>query len=146
FLMTERLLGVEAVDISDLKKDGRALYRNKDGKSIPVKRIFNRVVFDELQLKKPKIDFAFTDDLDVTWFSHPNWYWIWSKFSLPHPSHPAIPRARVLADVKELPNDLGHYVLKPLFSFAGSGVIIDVTPEAIAKIPPKEREYFLLQE
>jgi hypothetical protein len=146
FVMTERLLGVESVDVSDLKKDGRALYRQKDGKSVPVRRIFNRVVFDELELKKPKLDFAFTDDLDLTWCSHPNWYWIWSKFSLPHLSHKAIPRARVLSEVKELPGDLARYVLKPLFSFAGTGVIIDVTAEAIENIPPEKRPFFLLQE
>jgi hypothetical protein len=146
FAMTERLVGVEAVDITDLRRDGRTLYRQKDGKSIPVRRIFNRVVFDELEIKKPNLDFAFTDDLDVTWCSHPNWYWIWSKFSLPHLSHRAIPRARLLADVTDLPADLSRYVLKPLFSFAGSGVIIDVTREAIDQIPPAKRAFFLIQE
>jgi hypothetical protein len=146
FVMTERLLGVEAVDIADLKKDGRTLYRQKDGKSVPVRRIFNRVVFDELLARQPSLDFAFTDDLEVTWCSHPNWYWIWSKFSLPGLAHPAIPRARLLSEVRELPFDLSRYVLKPLFSFAGSGVIIDVTREAIEKITKEDRARFLLQE
>ena len=32
------------------------------------------------------------------------------------------------------PSTLGDYVLKPLFSFAGQGVVIDVTPEDIAAV------------
>src|SRR5262249_18274761 len=88
----------------------------------------------------------YTDDLDVTWCSHPNWYWTWSKYSLPYIDHPAVPRARYVAELERIPDDLEHFVLKPLFSFAGSGVKVDVTKEDIAAIPDAERALWLLQE
>jgi hypothetical protein len=40
---------------------------------------------------------------------------------------------------------LENYVLKPLFSFSGTGVIFNVTAEDIAKIPFDERKNFMLQ-
>jgi hypothetical protein len=118
----------------------------KDGKKLPVRRIYNRMVFDELEQKGYRLPFDFRDELDVTWCSHPNWYWVWSKFSLPSLDHPAIPRARFLSELKEMPEDLSRYVLKPLFSFAGAGVVIDVTPEDLARIPEAERDRWVLQE
>jgi hypothetical protein len=146
FVATQRLLGVEPVCVSALIRDGRRLFRKKDGKLVAVRRIYNRVVFDELEKKGIHLPFAYTDDLDVTWCPHPNWYWVWSKYSLPHVVHPAIPRARLLSDVTDVPEDLSRYVLKPLFSFAGSGVVIDVTPEHLSRIPASERGGWLLQE
>ena len=54
---------------------------------------------------------------------HPNWFWMWSKYSLPFLDHPAAPRTRFLSELEELPPELeSGYVLKPLFSFAGAGV------------------------
>ncbi|HEX7663952.1 MAG TPA: hypothetical protein VF407_05570, partial [Polyangiaceae bacterium] len=85
------------------------------------------------------------DDLDVTWCAHPNWYWAWSKYSLPFLNHPAVPTTQFLDQVKELPPDLDRYVLKPLFSYAGSGVIVDVTKESIDAVPQSQRHAFILQ-
>jgi hypothetical protein len=76
----------------------------------------------------------------------PQLYWVWSKFSLPYLDHPAVPRATFLSDFKELPEDLSRYVLKPLFSFAGAGVVIDVTREAIDAVPRDQRHGWVLQE
>jgi hypothetical protein len=45
-----------------------------------------------------------------------------------------------------VPADLSRYVLKPLFSFAGSGVMVDVTAEDLARIPEADRAGWLLQE
>jgi hypothetical protein len=146
FVATQKILGIDPVCVTELVRDGRRLFRRKDKKLVPVKRIYNRVVFDELEKKGLTLPFAYTDDLDVTWCPHPNWYWVWSKYSLPQISHPAIPRARLVADVKDVPDDLTRYVLKPLFSFAGSGVVIDVTREHLSRIPPFERGGWLLQE
>ena len=53
-----------------------------------------------------------------------------------HPSvyqHPYVPETFFLNEVKQMPADLEKYVLKPLFSFAGQGVVIDVTKEDIEK-------------
>ncbi len=146
FVATKALLDVDYVAPEDLVVDGRKLLRRKDGKLLPVRRIFNRIVFDELDRTSAKLPFSYTDDLDVSWCPHPNWYWIWSKYSLPQIEHPAIPRARLLSDVKELPPDLSRFVLKPLFSFAGGGVRIDVTREDVERIPAKQRNEWLLQD
>jgi hypothetical protein len=145
FVATAKLIGVEAVCATSLVREGRRLLRQKNGRTIPVRRIYNRIVFDELAAKKSALPFDYTEDLDVTWCPHPNWYWIWSKYSLPHITHPAIPQATVVAKLDEIPRELGRYVLKPLFSFAGGGVKIDVTREDLDRIPEGERGSWLLQ-
>lgn len=146
FEATRQLFGVDPVCVTKLIKEGRRLFRMRDGKKIQVKRIYNRMVFDELEVKKVVPPFDWNEELDVTWCSHPNWYWPWSKFSLPHLKHAAVPRAQYLDELKEIPTNLEAYVLKPLFSFAGAGVVVDVTPEAIAKVPAEQRHGWVLQE
>jgi len=147
FIATKELIGIDSVCPSRLIKQGRSLFREKDGKRIPVKRIYNRVVFDELARSKVELPFKYTDDLDVSWCSHPNWYWTISKYSLPFVKHVAVPRARTLAEIgKDIPGDLENYVLKPLFSFAGGGVVVDVTRADVDNVPADQREGWLLQE
>lgn len=146
FWATQLMFGVDPVCVTKLVKKGRQLFREKDGKLVPVKRIYNRMVFDELQNKGVQVPFRWNEELDITWCSHPNWYWVWSKYALPFLDHPAIPKARFLSEIPELPQDLSKYVLKPLFSFAGAGVVVDVTPEDVAKVPPEQRSSWVLQE
>jgi len=147
FVATRKLFGVDAVCATRLVKDGRRLFRRgADGRLIQVRRIYNRMVFDELEKKGYRLPFAWSDELDLTWCSHPNWYWTWSKVALPHLDHPAVPRARFLSELERPPEDLGRYVLKPLFSFAGAGVVIDVTSDDLARIPDAQRAGWLLQE
>ncbi|HMY22095.1 MAG TPA: hypothetical protein PKA58_37475, partial [Polyangium sp.] len=138
--------GIDPVCPTTLIKDGRKLFRKVDGKLVQVRRIYNRVVFDELEVRKIQLPFDYRDELDITWVSHPNWYWTWSKYTLPYIDHPAVPRARYLSDVTEIPADLERYVLKPLFSFAGSGVKVDPTPEDVRSVPDEQRSGWLLQE
>jgi hypothetical protein len=146
FVATKMLTGVDAVCPTTLVREGRRLFRRVDGRLVPVRRIYNRVVFDELANKGVSLPFRYTDDLDVTWCSHPNWYWTWSKFSLPYIDHPAVPRARFVADLERVPDDLDRYVLKPLFSFAGSGVKVDPTRADLEAIPAEDRGKWLVQE
>src|SRR5258708_2383683 len=47
FLLTEKTLGVQTVDIVDIKKDGARLYYERDGKRVPIRRIYNRAIVDE---------------------------------------------------------------------------------------------------
>lgn len=145
FVATQELTGIEPVCVTEVIREGRQLFRLKDGRKLPIRRIFNRVVFDELQKKNPPMAFKFTDDLDVSWCPHPNWYWMWSKFSLPLLDHPAVPKATTVAQLKELPADLENYVLKPLFSYAGAGVKVDPTREDIANIPADQRDGWIVQ-
>lgn len=145
FVATKRLFDVDSVCITDIEKDGNKLYRRIDGKRVPIERIYNRLVFDELEVKNVPMPFSWRDELDVTWCSHPNWYWVWSKYSLPHLDHPTVPKTRYLSQISAIPGDLENYVLKPLFSFAGSGVIVDVTREAVDAVPDARRAETILQ-
>lgn len=149
FVATEKLLGVRAVCVTALVREGRRLLaprgRGRAGLA-PVRRIYNRVVFDELIASGVTPPFDYRDALDVTWVPHPNWYWIWSKATIPHLDHPAVPRAHFVSELRAWPDDLSRFVLKPLFSFAGRGVIVDVERAALDAIPPVARRDWLLME
>jgi hypothetical protein len=145
FLITEQLFGVRPVDISALRKQGNRLYYDRDGTLTPVHRIYNRTIVDELVRKQILLAFDFRDDLDVEWAGHPNWFFRLSKFSLPYLNHPAVPRTQFLNRL----NGVEHperYVLKPLYSFAGAGVIVGPTAEQLAAVPPELRPHYILQE
>ena len=141
FLVTQKLLGFKIACIRAVRKQGRKLYL--DGTEI--KRIYNRVIVDELVRKDIQPGFQFTDDLDVEWAGHPNWFFRLSKFSLPWFRHVSVPETWFVSDLKELPENLDEYVLKPLYSFAGLGVKIGPTREEIEAIPQRERGDFILQ-
>jgi hypothetical protein len=146
FLLTEKMLGVTAVDIVDVKKEGSRLYYERDGKRIPIQRIYNRAIVDELERKNITLAFDWRDDLDVEWAGHPNWYFRISKFSIPYLRHESVPKTWFLDQLKEIPSDLENYALKPLYSFAGLGVVIAPKKEDLAAIPGDKRPYYILQE
>ena len=151
FLLTEKMLGVRAVDIVDIRKDGARLYYERGGKRVPIERIYNRAIVDELERKHVKLGFDWRDDLDVEWAGHPNWYFRISKFSIPYLQHVSVPKtvfldSLFLDGLPEIPADLENYALKPLYSFAGLGVVIAPTKEDIAAIPAEKRPYYILQE
>jgi hypothetical protein len=145
FHVTERLFGVHAVDIRDVRREGNRLFHG----ATPIHRIYNRAIVDELERRSIELAFDFRDDLHVEWAGHPNWFFRLSKFSLPYLNHPAAPRAQFLdrAEHIEWPGRyLERYVLKPLFSFAGLGVVVGPTQEQIAAVPADRRRDYLLQE
>ena len=146
FLLTEKMLGIGTVDIVEIKKEGSHLYYERNGKRIPIQRIYNRAIVDELQRKDVKLAFDWRDDLDVEWAGHPNWYFRISKFSIPYLRHASVPRTCFLDQLHEIPPDLENYALKPLYSFAGLGVVISPKKEDIAAISPDKRPYYILQE
>jgi len=141
FLLTQKMLGVQVACISEVKRRGRKLYF----KDREIRRIYNRVIVDELIRKNIPMDFRLADDLDVEWAGHPNWFFRLSKFSLPWFRHVSVPETWFLSDVEEIPGDLENYVLKPLYSFAGLGVVIGPTREEIDAIPEGQRSEFILQ-
>ncbi len=141
FYATETLVGIKTVCLTKLVKEGRKLFYEDGGKRQEIKRIFNRVIFDDLQQQSAAIQEKgkiLTEDLDVEWIPHPNWFFRLSKFTLPFIDHPYVPKTTFLNELSELPDDLENFVVKPLFSFAGQGVIIDVTKEAIDNIADKD--------
>ncbi len=146
FIATEQLTGVRAVDICSLKKEGRKLYYERDGKWIPIHRIFNRAIIDELDDAKAVIPFDWRDDLDVEWAGHPNWYFLISKYSMPYLKHKSVPKTHFLHTLKDIPQDIENYVLKPLFAFAGKGVNVNPTRKDVEDVPAAERDKWILQE
>jgi len=146
FRLTQELLGVPFVDIVDIKKEGSRLYYQRAGKRIPIHRIYNRAIVDELQRKNVTLNFDWRDDLDVEWAGHPNWYFRISKFSIPYLRHRSVPKTWFLNQLTDVPTDLENYALKPLYSFAGLGVVIAPTRVDIAAIPREKRPYYILQE
>ena len=146
FYWTETYLGIAVVDLMELIKEGNKLYYEKGGRKIEVKRIYNRIIFDDLQQQSADIQEKgklLLENLDVEWVPHPNWFYRISKFTLPFINHPYVPETRFLSDIKKLPEDLENYVLKPLFSFAGQGVVIDVTKADIDAVT--DRHNWILQ-
>jgi hypothetical protein len=146
FLLTHQMLGVRTVNIRAVKKFGAQLYYERNGGRIAIRRIYNRTIVDELQRKKIKLGFDWRDDLNVEWAGHPNWYFRISKFSIPYLRHPSVPKTWFLNQLDRLPNDLENYALKPLYSFAGLGVVIAPKKEDIEKIPAARRGDYILQE
>ena len=146
FRLTQELLGVPFIDIVDIKKEGSRLYYQRAGKRIPIHRIYNRAIVDELQRKNVTLNFDWRDDLDVQWAGHPNWYFRISKFSIPYFQHRSVPKTWCLNELAELPPDLENYALKPLYSFAGLGVVIAPTRRDVDAIPSEKRAYYILQE
>lgn len=146
FLLTEKMLGIKTVCITDLKKEGRRLFYENDGRRVPIRRIYNRAIVDELERKNVKLAFDFRDDLDLEWAGHPNWYFRISKYSIPYLRHETVPKTRFLDELEHVPDDLENYALKPLYSFAGLGVVIPPTKADIGAVAPEKRSQFILQE
>lgn len=144
FAVTKDILDIETVCLTKVRKDGRQLYYEKNGHRIDIHRIYNRVIVDDL-LHYPDLvtEFKLTDDVEVEWIAHPNWFFRASKFTLPLLNSPYVPKSYFLHELTEYPQDLENYVLKPLFSFAGSGVKLHISQEDLDGIPDKEN--YLLQ-
>lgn len=144
FYGTRLMTGIEPVCISKIIVKGKKLFYVKDGKETEIKRIYNRVIFDELlQRNDLQRQFNLTEDVDVEWVGHPNWFFRISKYAMPFIKSEYAPPSYFLSELKEYPADLENYVLKPLFSFAGSGVVIDVTTKILEGIT--DRENYILQ-
>ncbi len=134
FHVTEKLLGIRTVCATKVIERGGRLFYFADGREVPIERIYNRVIFDEVERKGLDLSHIFSRQLDVTWVGHPNWYLKISKFSLPFIHSRYCPPTWFVSDLKELPADLENYVLKPLFSFAGLGVEIGPSPERVRSL------------
>lgn len=140
FYCTQDYLHIPIVCLTGLIQEGKKLFYKKDGRKIEIKRIYNRIIFDELSKLKDSLGDVvdITQPFDVEWAPHPNWFYRISKFTLPMIHHPYVPKTFYLNEVTQIPNDLENYVLKPLFSFAGQGVIIDVEKKDIESITDPE--------
>ncbi|ETZ24429.1 hypothetical protein [Pedobacter sp. V48] len=145
FLITQKYLGIKILSLTDIFKEGNALFYKEEGKKIQLKRIYNRLIFDEVEDKTDLFEQSFDprSEIDVEWITHPNWFYRISKYTMPFLKSEFVPETHFLDTLTEIPSDLENYVLKPLFSFAGMGVIIDVTKADIAEI--KDPKNWILQ-
>jgi hypothetical protein len=146
FLITQRDLGIPIVDILKLKKRGTRLFYENAGREVPVQRIYNRCIVDELERKGIELPFDLTQPLDVEWAGHPNWYYRISKFSIPYLKHACVPKTWLLDQNSTVPRDNENYVLKPLYSFAGLGIKFNPTQADVDAIPAEQRPHYMLQE
>ncbi len=137
FYCTTDVTSIAVVCLTELIQKGMDLFYERNGKKIPIKRIYNRIIFDDLQQQSNEIQEKgklLLDKLNVEWVPHPNWFYRISKHTLPFIQHPYVPQTIFLNELKIIPDNLENYVLKPLFSFAGQGVVIDLTKEDLATI------------
>jgi hypothetical protein len=169
FAVTARRLGIAVVDIAQIMPQGDKLhYRADNGKLIPIKRIYNRAIVDELISRRIELPFDLERPWDVEWAGHPNWYFLISKFSIPwlcgENADPVVPPAVFLSDFLAGPGRAQmeqtgvvlpaaasgaiyhNLLLKPLFSFAGKGIQFDPTQADLESIPADRRGEFLLQQ
>lgn len=146
FYLTQKYIGTPVVSLSDLELDGDQLFYQANGEKQRIRRIYNRLIFDEIDGDANIFDKVVDvrQPLDVEWITHPNWFYRVSKFTMPFLKGDYIPKTQFLHQLKQIPADLENYVLKPLFSFAGQGVIIDVTENDIKNI--KDPENWILQQ
>jgi hypothetical protein len=170
FAVTARRLGIAIVDIATLEPEGNRLtYRDEAGRRVPITRIYNRAIADELMARNIRLSFNLEREWDVEWAGHPNWYFLVSKFSIPFLSQPGaadsvVPPAVFLSDFLSgsgserleaagvsLPASAPDAVytdllLKPLFSFAGKGIQFDPSQADLEAIPQERRGEYLLQQ
>ena len=143
FRLTEKHCGIKTVSITSVVKRGNRLYYKGSKGDTLIRRIYNRAIVDEIVRKGVRPGFDFRDDLDVEWAGHPNWYFQISKFSLPYLQHVSVPKTWFLNQLSAIPEDLENYVLKPLYSFAGLGVVIGPTLQQVQAANPSS---YILQE
>jgi hypothetical protein len=145
FLITQKYVGMKILALADIIKEGKSLFYLENGRKVKLKRIYNRLIFDEVADKQDifKDSFDPREELDIEWVTHPNWFYRISKYTMPFLKSKFVPQTYFLSELTAMPEDLKNYVLKPLFSFAGMGVIIDVKSADIDAI--KDPENWILQ-
>ncbi len=140
FFVTAKHLGIKILALNEIIKEGKKLFYQENGTKIELKRIYNRLIFDEVGENTDifKNSFDPREELEIEWITHPNWFYRISKYTMPFLKSKFVPQTLFLNELKSIPIDLENYVLKPLFSFAGMGVIIDVTKADFKQITDPE--------
>lgn len=147
FYHTQALLGLPIVCITEIFELNGRIYYQRAGKNFQIERIYNRMVFEELLQQDVIIQEKWNLIRNIEaleWVTHPHHFFRFSKYSLPFIQGDFVPVTQFLNQVHQLPNNLDAYILKPLFSFAGQGVMIDITKETIKNI--KDPKHWILQE
>ncbi len=136
FWGSQQYLGIKVLCLSKVKREGRDLfYLDENGRRVGIDRIYNRIIFDELEKRNdlPR-EWDMTTEVNAEWVGHPNWFFRISKHTLPFMKSPFVPETLFVNELKSIPTDLENWVLKPLFSFSGQGVKINVTREDVESV------------
>lgn len=147
FYCTEKYFNIPIVCITEIFVEGNNLFYERANQKIKIDRIYNRIVLDELKNQTKEIQdkgALLWSNLDIEWVTHPHHFFRISKYLLPFLKHTYIPKTQFVDQLKAIPTALDKYILKPLFSFAGQGVIIDISAEDISNI--KDPSGWILQE
>ena len=147
FYCTEKYFNIPIVCITEIFVEGNNLFYERAGQKIKIDRIYNRIVLDELKNQTKEIQdkgALLESNLDIVWVTHPHHFFRISKYLLPFLKHTYIPKTQFVDQLNEIPTALDQYILKPLFSFAGQGVIIDINTDDISNI--KDPSGWILQE
>ena len=147
FYCTEKYFNIPIVCITEIFIEGNHLFYERAGQKIKIDRIYNRIVLDELKNQTKEIQdkgALLWSNLDIEWVTHPHHFFRISKYLLPFLKHTYIPKTQFVDQLKAIPTALDKYILKPLFSFAGQGVIIDISKDDISNI--KDPSAWILQE
>ncbi len=143
FALTKEELGIKPVCITEVHRELDDLYYIREGVETPIYRIYNRVIFDELLSHKDlRLNFDLTNKVDISWVTHPDWFFKISKHILPKLKHTYVPKSYFVPDFPSS-EKLENYVLKPLYSFAGKGVIINPSFEDLDKL--EDPKQYILQ-
>ena len=145
FWGTAHHLGLKVLCLSKvIKRDKKLFYLDEAGDEVEIKRIYNRVIFDELHSRPDFVPgFNLTDEIEAKWVGHPNWFNRISKYILPLLKSKYVPECFYLDKLEQYPDDLENYVLKPLYSFSGTGVELHVTKEMLDAVQDKSN--YILQ-
>jgi len=98
-------------------------YKNSAREKIEIKRIYNRIIFDELDQMPADIKNAgriLFEHLNVEWAGHPNWFYRISKYTMPLLQHPNIPASYYVNKLKH-PRRSRKLRFKATIFFCGSG-------------------------
>ncbi len=145
FWGSRKYLGLKVLCLSKVRREGRDLYYIDDnGKKVAIERVYNRIIFDELEKRSdlPR-EWDMTTEVNAEWVGHPNWFFRISKHTLPFINSDFVPKTLFVNELKEIPGDLENWVLKPLFSFSGQGVKINITREDVENVDDPSN--FILQ-
>jgi hypothetical protein len=146
FDISSKIWGLNTICVLDVFEVGNKLYYLKNGAATEIKRIYNRLILEELEnsIYAKELKFNLKKEYDVSWVNHPNWYYYISKHCLPNLNGPYFPKSYYLNNGIISSLNLKDFVLKPLYSFAGKGVDLYPTPEKIDSI--SDPENYIIQE
>ena len=67
FYCTRDYLHIPIVCLTELEQEGKKLFYRKDGRKIEIKRIYNRIIFDELSQPKQVSEMLLTSPSLLMW-------------------------------------------------------------------------------